>query len=98
MKQKQNQESLSKPKFPIFLRNVECYDFWKLVSEKGGHFIRNMVNGERYCYQSNDLTEGEVWMLMSQLDKYQVISEKEYLEAVLVQVKRNNMILKRLEV
>jgi hypothetical protein len=82
--------------YPLFFRSSTGYDFWKIDSSESGHFLRNMAakNGG-YCYQSNDVREGEVSLVMKD-SKLEPISEKEYLEAVKFQMKRNQAGLLRI--
>lgn len=75
--------------YPIFFRSSTGYDFWKIDSPESGHFLRNMIAKDGgYCYQSNNVREGEISLVMK-CDKVEQIEEREYLEAAKYQMKRN---------
>jgi hypothetical protein len=82
--------------YPVFFRSSTGYDFWKIDSPVSGHFIRNM-NGQNggYCYQSNDVREGEISLVVKDSSLEQ-ITEKEYLQAAQSQMKRNQAAILRL--
>ena len=82
--------------YPIFFRSSTGYDFWKIDSPESGHFLRNMTgqNGG-YCYQSNDVREVEISLVMAD-SSYEQITEKEYLQAAQSQMKRNQAAILRL--
>ena len=88
-------------KFPIYIQKY-AMDFWKIDSKYYGHFIRNFSDANGlYCFQSNDVKEGEIEILIEAIMKenhnYKLIDEKTYLEAVKVQTKRNNAILLKIQ-
>lgn len=82
--------------YPVFFRSSTGYDFWKIDSPQSGHFLRNMtgLNGG-YCYQSNDVREGEISLVMKDSSLEQ-ITEKEYLQAAQFQMKRNQTVILKL--
>ncbi len=86
-------------KFPIYLHRG--YDFWKIDSTTNGHFLRNFQKNGHYCFQSNDVKEGEIGLLISAIQKentdLMIIDEKTYLEALRVQTKRNSVILLKIQ-
>lgn len=89
-------KTTGKTVYPIFFRSSTGYDFWKIESPENGHFLRNMTgqNGG-YCYQSNDVREGEISLVMKD-SSLQQITEKEYLQAAQSQMKRNQAAILRL--
>lgn len=86
---KQTKPPVPQIEYPIFFRSPTGYDFWKIESPVHGHFIRNMIDSKGgYCYQSNNIREGEISLLMKDTT-LEEITEKEYLEAARNQMKRN---------
>ena len=88
-------------KYPIYIQKFGI-DFWKIDSKTNGHFIRNFSGSNGiYCFQSNDVKEGEIELLIDAIKKanhnYKLIDEKTYLEAVKAQTKRNSMILLKIQ-
>lgn len=89
-------KTIPPPTFPMFFMHPNGYDFWKIESPSFGHFIRNLKKPNNgYCFQSSDVREGEISLVMNNEEMIE-IEEAKYLEAVRLQTKRNSVILLRL--
>lgn len=82
--------------YPVYIKHVNREDYWKIESPTKGHFIRNLQTPEGgYCYQSNDVKETEVSIVLRS-DSSEVIDEKRFIAALESQATRNDRILKKL--
>lgn len=88
---------MKKIHYPLFFQHPNGYDYYKIESPEFGHFIRNLKRvNDGYCYQSNDVREGEISMVMKD-ETMIAIDEKTYLEPVKTQTKRNSNILLKIQ-
>lgn len=88
-----------KTKFPLYFRHSTRSDFYKIESLEKGHFLRNMRGADgSYCFQSSNVKEGEIRLVMEAKDgSIKLIEEKEYLLALKEQTRRNSQILLTIE-
>ena len=82
--------------FPVYLKHINREDYYKIESPLKGHFIRNMQTVEGgYCYQSNDVKETEISLVLK-ADSSELINAEKFKSALKDQVLRNARILNKL--
>jgi len=82
--------------FPVYFKHINREDYYKIESLVKGHFIRNMQTAEGgYCFQSNNVKETEIALVLK-ADSSELINAEKFKSALKDQVERNARILDKL--
>jgi hypothetical protein len=82
--------------FPVYLKHINREDYYKIESLLKGHFIRNIQTADGgYCFQSNNVKETEIALVLK-ADSSELINAEKFKSALKDQVERNARILDKL--